>query len=68
MTRDARHQRLLSGARVSLFFLEEIMSAQKDGRALDRHGMEDAATWATMELGNIVEAHNGRRRLRALYR
>jgi hypothetical protein len=60
MTAAARY-RLLSGVRVSLLVLEEIRSAQKEGRLVDPPRMLLAAEWGAEKLREIVVAEHERR-------
>jgi hypothetical protein len=67
MNEDARH-RLLRGVRVSIMVLEEIRSAQKEGRLYDAPRMLLAAEWGAERLREIVAAYYIRQRRRAGYR
>jgi hypothetical protein len=67
MTDDARH-RLLNGARVSLLVLEEIRSAQKEGREHDPAMMYAAASWAEIGLRVMVTHYNAVQAIRRAYR
>jgi hypothetical protein len=67
MKEDARH-RLLSGVRVSILVLEELRSAQREGRPFDAPLMMVSAQWADAKLREIVREHYIRQRRRAGYR
>jgi hypothetical protein len=67
MKDDARH-RLLSGVRVSILVLEELRSAQREGRPYDAPLMMVSAQWAEAKLRGIVVAYYKRQRRRAGYR
>jgi hypothetical protein len=66
MNKDARH-RLLSGVRVSILVLEELRSAQREGRPYDAPLMMVSAQWAEAKLREVVVAYYERKRRRAGY-
>jgi hypothetical protein len=66
---DHTRRRLLSQARVSLLVIEELRSAQEEGRPMRlRADMRKAAEWAERTLRDLVWNHYDRQRRRAGYR